>query len=48
MKVELTQKEIKFILESFDQYWDVWFNGHEDNIKKWELTKKIKEKIKKD
>ena len=48
MKVELTKKEINFILESFDQYWDVWFNGHEDNVKKWELTKKIKEKIEKD
>ena len=48
MKVELTQKEINFILESFDQYWDVWNNDHEDNVKKWELTKKIKEKIEKD
>ena len=43
--IKFIEKELEFILESMECYWDVWYINHEDNLNKKKLYESIKEKI---
>lgn len=44
-KVELTELERLFILKCMEEYWSVYDDEHEENIKDFEISKQIVDKI---
>jgi hypothetical protein len=42
-----SEEEVKFIIKIFNSYWFENNSEHEDNLKDWELSKKLFEQFKK-